>query len=113
MPDDGTYGCCNFYGPDSTTLEYDTADFALSAFAGALGDTADQATYADRAQDWRNVLDPNSGFDQPRDDNEHLADRLRPDQRHRLRRGRLVHLHRDGALRPGRAWRRPRAATPR
>jgi predicted alpha-1,2-mannosidase len=69
MPADGSYGCCNFYGPVSTTLEYDTADFALSAFAGALGDTADQTTFADRAQDWRNVLDPDSGFDQPRDAN--------------------------------------------
>jgi putative alpha-1,2-mannosidase len=69
LPGDGSYGCCNYYGPVSTTLEYDTADFALSAFAGALGDTADQATFADRAQDWRNVLDPDSGFDQPRDAN--------------------------------------------
>jgi predicted alpha-1,2-mannosidase len=69
MPHDGSYGCCNFYGPVSTTLEYNTADFALSAYAGALGDTADQATYADRAQDWRNTLDPNSGFVQPRDAN--------------------------------------------
>jgi predicted alpha-1,2-mannosidase len=69
LPADGSYGCCNFYGPVSTTLEYDTADFALSAFAGALGNTADQATFADRAQDWRDVLDPNSGFDQPRDAN--------------------------------------------
>jgi predicted alpha-1,2-mannosidase len=69
LPADGSYGCCNFYGPVSTTLEYDTADFALSALAGALGDTADQATFADRAQDWRNVLDPDSGMDQPRDAN--------------------------------------------
>jgi predicted alpha-1,2-mannosidase len=69
LPHDGSYGCCNFYGPVSTTLEYDTADFALSAFAGALGDSGAQATFADRAQDWRNVLDPNSGFDQPRDGN--------------------------------------------
>jgi hypothetical protein len=69
LPADGSYGCCNFYGPVSTTLEYDTADFALSAYAGALGDTTDQATFADRAQDWRNVLDPDSGFDQPRDAN--------------------------------------------
>ena len=69
LPADGSYGCCNFYGPVSTTLEYDTADFALSAFAGALGDSTDQATFANRAQDWRNVLDPDSGFDQPRDAN--------------------------------------------
>jgi predicted alpha-1,2-mannosidase len=67
LPHDGTYGCCNFYGPAATTLEYDTADFALSVFAGSLGNGGDQQTFANRAQDWRNVLDPNSGFDQPRD----------------------------------------------
>lgn len=66
MPHDGSYGCCNFYGPVATTLEYDTADFALSAFAGALGDTANQRTYANRAQDWRGTLNPASGFVQPR-----------------------------------------------
>ncbi|MFF5029432.1 lectin [Streptomyces collinus] len=65
-PRDGSYGCCNFYGPVATTLEYDTADFALSAFAGALGDTRSRQTYAHRAQDWRNVLNPASGFVQPR-----------------------------------------------
>jgi predicted alpha-1,2-mannosidase len=70
MPHDGTYNtCCNFYGPVSTTLEYNTADFAISAFAGALGNTGDQATFVNRAQDWRNVLNPNSGFDQTRNAN--------------------------------------------
>jgi predicted alpha-1,2-mannosidase len=66
LPHDGSYGCCNFYGPVATTLEYDTADFAISAMAGALGDTANQKTYANRAQDWRNVLNPASGFVEPR-----------------------------------------------
>ncbi|MFG3150204.1 lectin [Streptomyces sp. NPDC048243] len=66
MPHDGTYGCCNFYGPVATTLEYNTADFALSALAGALGDTGHQKTYANRAQGWRNVLNPASGFVEPR-----------------------------------------------
>ena len=69
LPHDGVYGCCNFYGPVSTTLEYDTADFAVSAMAGALGDSADQQTFLDRSQDWRDVLDPASGFDQPRNAN--------------------------------------------
>ncbi|MET8289844.1 lectin [Streptomyces sp. NPDC005132] len=66
MPHDGSYGCCNFYGPVATTLEYNTADFAISAMAGALGDTGNQRTYANRAQDWRNVLNPASGFVEPR-----------------------------------------------
>ncbi|MFD5521134.1 lectin [Streptomyces sp. NPDC127066] len=66
MPHDGSYGCCNFYGPVATTLEYNTADFAVSALAGALGDTNNQKTYANRAQNWRNVLNPASGFVEPR-----------------------------------------------
>jgi predicted alpha-1,2-mannosidase len=67
LPSNGSYGCCNFYGPAATTLEYDTADFAVSALAGALGDSSDQAAMATRAQDWQNEFDHNSGFVQPRD----------------------------------------------
>jgi predicted alpha-1,2-mannosidase len=67
LPSNGSYGCCNFYGPAATTLEYDTADFAVSALAGALGDTSDQTAMATRAQDWQNEFDHNSGFVQPRD----------------------------------------------
>jgi predicted alpha-1,2-mannosidase len=66
LPSDGSYGCCNFYGSVSTTLEYNTADFALGAFAGALGDTANQKKFTDRAQDWKNLLNASSGFMQPR-----------------------------------------------
>ena len=69
LASDGTYFCCNFYGPVSTQLEYDSADFAISSFAGALGDTADQATYADRAQDWQNTFNSGSGFMQPKQAN--------------------------------------------
>jgi len=69
LPSNGSYGCCNFYGPASTTLEYNSADFAISAFAGALGDSADQTALANRAQDWRNLYNPASGFIQPRDAN--------------------------------------------
>ncbi|WP_433454899.1 lectin [Streptomyces sp. CA-142005] len=67
LPSNGRYGCCNFYGAASTTLEYDAADFAVSAFAGALGHTADQHRFADRAQDWQNLFHFGSGFIQPRD----------------------------------------------
>ncbi|MFC1431994.1 lectin [Streptacidiphilus sp. N1-3] len=67
LPSDGSYGCCNFYGPASTTLEYNSADFAISALAGALGDTAHQTSFANRAQDWRNLFGYGSGFVQPRD----------------------------------------------
>jgi putative alpha-1,2-mannosidase len=66
LPVDGSYGCCNFYGPVSTTLEYGTADFAISAFASALGDTQDAAAMASRAQDWQNLFNPASGYIQPK-----------------------------------------------
>ncbi|SDX78595.1 alpha-1,2-mannosidase, putative [Amycolatopsis xylanica] len=66
LPSNGSYGCCNFYGPVATQLEYDSADFALSAFAGALGDTANQNKFATKAQNWRNTFNPASGFMQPR-----------------------------------------------
>jgi putative alpha-1,2-mannosidase len=69
LPADGSYGCCNYYGPTATTLEYDTADFAISALAGDLGNTTDQQEFLNRSQDWRNTLDPDSGMIQPRDAN--------------------------------------------
>src|SRR5579875_1085361 len=69
LPWGAKYGCCNAYGPSATTLEYDTADFAISALAGDLNDPGWQQTFANRAQDWRNVLNPDSGFDQPRNSN--------------------------------------------
>jgi predicted alpha-1,2-mannosidase len=69
LPSNGTYGCCNFYGPVATTLEYDTADFAISALAAELGNPTDQQEFLDRSQDWWNVLDPDSGMDQPREAN--------------------------------------------
>ncbi|QMU76599.1 glycoside hydrolase family 92 protein [Streptacidiphilus sp. PB12-B1b] len=67
LPSDGHYGCCNFYGPAATTLEYDSADFAVSALARALGDTAHATAFARRAQDWRHLFNPGSRFIQPRD----------------------------------------------
>jgi predicted alpha-1,2-mannosidase len=66
LASDGTYGCCNFYGPVSTQLEYDSADFALAAFAGATGDSADRTTYLDRAHDWVNTFNSATGFMQPK-----------------------------------------------
>ena len=66
LPTDGSYGCCNFYAPLSTTLEYATDDFAISALAGALGRSDVQSTFLGRAHDWANLLDPAGGFVQPR-----------------------------------------------
>jgi predicted alpha-1,2-mannosidase len=66
LPSDGTYGCCNFYGPSSTQLEYDSADYAIASFAQQLGNTADYTTFATRAQNWQNIFNPSSGFIQPK-----------------------------------------------
>jgi predicted alpha-1,2-mannosidase len=45
-------------GPPATTLEYALDDFAIAQLAGALGDTATQATFLARGQYWKNVFDP-------------------------------------------------------
>jgi len=79
LPTDSIYGCCHEYATVSTQLEYDSADFALSAFAGALGDTADQVKFENRAQNWRNVFNPSSGYVQPRHSNGRWMDGFVPD----------------------------------
>ena len=65
LPEDGSYGCCNYHGPVSTTLEYDTDDFAISALASALGDSSGTA-FRKRAHDWTDLLNPASALIQPR-----------------------------------------------
>lgn len=65
-PDDGNYGCCHFYASVSTTLEYAQADFALSQFASALGDTATAARMLAQAQNWKNLFDPATGYLAPK-----------------------------------------------
>jgi predicted alpha-1,2-mannosidase len=62
----GNYGCCNFYGPASTTLEYNAADFAIGAFAQALGDTANYQKFVTRSQDWENLLNVADSYLEPR-----------------------------------------------
>ncbi len=69
LPTNSIYGCCHYYAGVSTQLEYDTDDFALSAFAGALGDKADQTRYVNRAQNWQNIFNPSSDYIQPRHSN--------------------------------------------
>ena len=54
------------YGNVSMTLEYASADFGLSQFAAALGDKHDSAMLLRHAQNWRNVFNPKTGYDQMR-----------------------------------------------
>jgi predicted alpha-1,2-mannosidase len=46
----------------SRTLDYAYDDFVLSEIAAALGKTQDAAIFRKRAQNYRNVIDPISGF---------------------------------------------------
>ncbi|MGH8023399.1 MAG: GH92 family glycosyl hydrolase, partial [Limisphaerales bacterium] len=54
------------YGPVSMTLEYDSADCALARFAQALGDFTNYWLAMNRAQAWRNLFNPGSGYLQMR-----------------------------------------------
>jgi predicted alpha-1,2-mannosidase len=51
----------------STTLEYTSADFAISRYAAALGDTATAKAMLARSQYWTNLWNTKSCFIQPRD----------------------------------------------
>lgn len=54
------------YGNVSMTLEYDSADFALSQFAKTLGDEVDSTMLLQHAQNWKNLFNPETGFVQMR-----------------------------------------------
>lgn len=59
-------GAPKVWGPAATTLEYTTADFAIAALAGRVGDSATWDTFTKRAQNWQNLFDPASGYIRPR-----------------------------------------------
>ncbi len=66
LPNDLTYPCCNFNASVSTQLEYDTADYAIAAFAKALHEQSVYTRFAGRAQNWRNTFNPATGYVQAR-----------------------------------------------
>ncbi len=57
----------NPYGAASITLEYANADFAISQFAKALGDSATAQTFLKRSANWRTIFDPDTRYIRPRD----------------------------------------------
>jgi predicted alpha-1,2-mannosidase len=59
-------GTGGVWGSAATTLEYTSADFAVSAFAGRLGDTATAESYLRRAQYWRDLFESRNKYLQPR-----------------------------------------------
>ena len=50
----------------SKTLEYAYDDWCIARFAGSLGRAADNDAFMRRAQGWRHLLDPATGFMRPR-----------------------------------------------
>ncbi len=54
------------YHSSAVTLEYSSDDFALSQFAGALGDKEKSEHYLRQAQNWKNLFNPASGYIHPR-----------------------------------------------
>lgn len=50
------------YGNVSMTLEYNSADFALSRLAKSLGDESDSKMLLDHAQFWKNLYNPETGY---------------------------------------------------
>ncbi|HET9897887.1 MAG TPA: GH92 family glycosyl hydrolase [Streptosporangiaceae bacterium] len=56
LPQDAGYGCCDLKDYVSALLEYDTADFALSQYALALGDSKNARLLRNRANNWTHVF---------------------------------------------------------
>jgi predicted alpha-1,2-mannosidase len=51
------------WGPAADTLEDVSAEFSISALAGHLGDESTQKRFAERAQYWKNIWNPNAAPD--------------------------------------------------
>jgi predicted alpha-1,2-mannosidase len=59
-------GLGDVWGSASTTLEYTSADFAISQLAARMGDTATAENFLRRAQNWRNLFESGNKYIQPR-----------------------------------------------
>jgi predicted alpha-1,2-mannosidase len=81
LPYDATYtGCCNLNKNYlvSTELEFDTADYSIASLASALGNPSVYSRFAARAQNWRNVFNPATGYVQARLENGQWAPGFSP-----------------------------------
>jgi putative alpha-1,2-mannosidase len=56
----------HYVGDASITLEYAMADFAISQFAGALGETATRDEFLARSDWWKQAWNPADGYVEPR-----------------------------------------------
>jgi predicted alpha-1,2-mannosidase len=59
-------GTSNVWGSAATSLEYYSADFAVSQLAQRLGNTSVASTYLQRAQGWRNLVTGSPAYIEPR-----------------------------------------------
>jgi len=64
----------------SVTLEYASADFAVSRLAAAMGDSKSATTLLRSSQNWRKLFDSDSGFIRPRTSDGKFIDDWDPDQ---------------------------------
>jgi predicted alpha-1,2-mannosidase len=69
LPMDGSYNCCGLWGQAAISLEYDVDDFSIGSLAQALGDTKDYQRFVNRAQDWKNLVNPRDHYLEPRSAN--------------------------------------------
>lgn len=54
------------WGSAATTLEFAVDDFAIAQLASSLGDQTTQRAYLRRAQNWRHLYNPATGYLEPR-----------------------------------------------
>jgi predicted alpha-1,2-mannosidase len=59
-------GLGDVWGSASTSLEYNSADFAISQLAARMGDPATAENFLRRAQNWRNLFESGNKYIQPR-----------------------------------------------
>jgi predicted alpha-1,2-mannosidase len=55
------------YGPASISLEYESADFAISRFAQAMGEAETARVFLTRSAQWNTLFDPVTRYIRPRD----------------------------------------------
>lgn len=69
-----------FQSATSFSLEYNSADFAVSRFALAMGDKANAERLLKSAQNWRNVFDKEIGWIRPRTENGDFIESFNPEK---------------------------------
>ncbi len=74
LPQTRPFGSVNSYPGASVTLEWSVDDFAIARFAESIGFGSVTTEFQRRAQFWRNLLNPATGYLSPRDTAGKFAD---------------------------------------